>query len=291
MIKEVAVGARVVVIIPARNVALTLPEQLAALDAQTDLDFRVVVSDNGSTDGTRNVCESWKPLHRGISVVDSSARPGVAGARNVAIEATDEELILICDGDDRVHPQWVAALRAGLQDADAASGPLAAYVPGVPAENAVWFAEALPLSMNFKSFLPGCSMAFRRSVVELIGPFDEDLRLGQEDVDFGWRMNDAGLRLVHRAEAVIDYRLRPGWRPLLRQQYRYGKAHVQLYLKHRPNTPPPISWRASMRWFWHWTLQLPRAAREGRLRTSVGGATFQASRVLESIRHRTRSPL
>lgn len=282
---------RAVVIIPARNVALTLPEQLAALDAQTDLDFRVVVSDNGSTDGTRNVCESWKPLHRGISVVDSSARPGVAGARNVAIEATDEELILICDGDDRVHPQWVAALRAGLQDADAASGPLHAYFPNSPLEPFVMFADAIPLSMNFKSFLPGGNLGLRRSAIRTVGLFDEDFKLGQEDVDYGWRMNDLGLRLAHVPAASIDYRLRPGWRPLLRQQYRYGKAHVQLYLKHRPNTPPPISWRASMRWFWHWTLQLPRAAREGRLRTSVGGATFQASRVLESIRHRTRSPL
>lgn len=282
---------RVVVIIPAKNVASTLGEQLEALDAQTDLDFRVVVSDNGSSDDTRKIAEEWTPRHRGISVADSSHRPGVAGARNAAIEATQEELILICDGDDRVHPTWVAAMRNALARTDAASGPLHAITPGSSDPGTVWFPEGLPLSMNFKPFLPGGNMGFHRAVIRRIGPFDEELYLGQEDVDFGWRMHDAGLRMAHVPEAGIDYRLRPGWKPLLRQQYRYGKAHVRLYLKHRPNTPPVASWKTSARWFWHWAKQLPKATREGRLRVAVGGATFQLSRVLESLRHGTRSPL
>ena len=140
----------VVVIIPARNEEHRLPTQLEALDHQTDLDFRVVVSDNGSTDGTRQVCEQWEPRFLSIDVVDSRHRPGVAGARNTAIEATDEPLILICDADDRVHPTWVATMRRVLADAHGATGPLYAKDPEEPEHDHVWFPAGVPVSMAYR---------------------------------------------------------------------------------------------------------------------------------------------
>jgi cellulose synthase/poly-beta-1,6-N-acetylglucosamine synthase-like glycosyltransferase len=72
------------VVIPARNAAWCLTEQLRALAAQDfDGTWEVVVSDNGSTDGTvalvRDLAASFPvPLR----VVDASRRPGPAHARN-----------------------------------------------------------------------------------------------------------------------------------------------------------------------------------------------------------------
>lgn len=281
----------VVVVIPCLNVEQTLPRQLAALDAQTDLKFRVVVSDNGSTDGTRRLAASWRPRFGGVQIVDSSSRRGVANARNVAIRATTEDLVLICDADDRVHSGWVAAMRAALAEHPAVTGPLVIVSPDEPRRREVWNEEAVPISMNHGAYMPGCNIGMRREVFDAAGGFDAGLDRGQEDVDFGWRITALGFHIGHAPEAAIDYFQRAGLRGFLRQQYRYGRAHVALYLKHREEQIPAASWKASLRWFIEWARQLPSAIRAGRTRASLGAAVFQAARLGESVRRRTRTPL
>lgn len=283
-------NAQAVVLVPALNAAATLPRQLAALDAQTELDFRVVVCDNGSTDETAQLCARWRPRFQSLGVIDASRRRGVAAARNEGIAGTDEELVLFCDADDAVHPTWFAALRRALGRADGATGPLHLVFPDEP-QDETWNEFDVPTSMGFRHYLPGCSAAWRRDVFDAIGVYDEDLSLGQEDVDLGWRAEAAGFSLVHAPDAVIDYYQRPGLRPLLRQQFRYGRAHVQLYAKHRRDAPAPASYRASLRWFWEWLRQWPSALRTKRVRQSLAQACFQVGRLSESLRLHTKAPL
>lgn len=282
-----------VIIIPAYNVAAVLPRQLQALNDQTDLDFRVLVSDNRSTDDLRAVCAAWNPRFKRLDVVEAHGRQGVAHARNVAIRASDEELILICDGDDQVSPGWVAALKAALDTAEAATGPLRLVYPDAPDTTEVWNAAAAPVSMGFRPYMPGCNIAIRRRVLESVGLFDENLTLGQEDVDFGWRMTASGTVIAHAPEAVVDYFQRAGLSAYLRQQRRYGRALVHLYKKHcdDPAVPAPVRHRTSLRWFIEWIKQLPAATRERRLRPALGSAVFQLARLTEAARLGVNTPL
>ncbi|MBB1513194.1 glycosyltransferase family 2 protein [Tessaracoccus sp. MC1627] len=283
----------IVVIIPCKNEASRLPRQLTALNNQTDLNFKVVVSDNGSTDATVLLASGWGARFRGgISVVDSSEKPGVAHARNVAARATDEPMILICDGDDVVHPEWVGAMRTGLATHDIVTGPLHLRHPGAPNRDTIWNGNNVPTSMNYRSYAPGGNIGIRRGAFEAVGGFDESLSLGQEDVDLGWRAIELGLRIGHAQGAAVDYYQRDDLRSAIRQQLRYGKAHVMLYNKHRqnPDIPPPASDKTSVRWFWEWAKQLPRAVAAGQVRPAIAAAAFQASRFYHSI-SLGRSPL
>lgn len=282
---------RVVVVIPALDAEGTLGRQLAALDAQTDKDFRVLVSDNGSSDGTRALIQRWSPQFAGLELLDSSARRGAANARNLAIEASDEEFVLFCDADDRVWPGWVAAMRAALRISDAVTGPLHLVFPLDPSRREVWNATDLPVSMSFRPYGPSCNFGARRDALVKVGLFDPELSLGQEDVDLGWRLVGAGLRLSHSPDAVIDYYQRGSFGDFVRQQFRSGRAYVQLYEKHRYVAPPPVSVKASLRWFGHWARQLPGAIRRGHLRGALAGASFQVARNYESLRRRIRTPL
>lgn len=284
-------SARVVVVIPALNAEDTIGRQLAALDAQTDKNFRVLVSDNGSTDQTRTLVNSWKPQFTRLELLDSSEVRGAAHARNCAIAASDEELVLFCDADDRVWPGWVAAMRLALQTADGATGPLHLVFPREPSRREVWNAKALPVSMSFHPYGPSCNFGARREALLRVGLFDPDLALGQEDVDLGWRMVGAGLHLGHSADARIDYYQRYSFLDFVRQQFRSGRAYVQLYDKHRDGAPPPVSAKASVRWFGHWARQLPGAIRRGEIRGALAGASFQVARNYESLRRGIRTPL
>jgi glycosyltransferase involved in cell wall biosynthesis len=92
------------VVIPVRNGLPFLDTQLHALaDQDYSGDFEVVVSDNGSTDGTRaHVDRMSFPFP--LRCVDSSQVRGVSHARNVGIAAARGEFLAITDHDDAVHP-------------------------------------------------------------------------------------------------------------------------------------------------------------------------------------------
>ncbi|MHA6523070.1 glycosyltransferase [Tessaracoccus sp. G1721] len=284
-------SGRVVVIIPSLNAEETIGRQLAALDAQTDKDFRVLVSDNGSTDQTRALINRWKPRFTGLELVDSSAKRGAANARNCAIEASDEELVLFCDADDRVWPGWVAAMRLGLESADAVTGPLHLVYPREPSRKEVWNSTALPVSMSFRPYAPSCNFGARRDALIRVGYFDPELDMGQEDVDLGWRLVEAGLHLGHSKDAAIDYYQRDSLSDLIRQQFKSGRAYVVLYEKHRGKAPAPVSVSASVRWFGHWARQVPSAVRRGEARGALAGASFQLARNYEAMRRRILTPL
>lgn len=281
----------IVVVIPALNVANCLPRQLSALDDQTDLNFRVVVSDNGSTDRTRALVEQWQPRFEGLAVVDSSIRRGAASARNIGVSASSEPLILFCDADDRVHPGWVAAMRTALTKASAVTGPLLIMRPGDSEPEDIWNQSGAPVSMGYLPYMPSCNMGVTRAVFDCVRGFDETLVRGQEDVDFGWRVSQAGVQIAHSAEAVIDYMQRAGLRSYLLQQIQYGGAHVALFQRHQKASIPTASWRTSARWFIEWLKQFPAAVRKHEARSALGAAAFQAARCYASFRARTNTPL
>jgi GT2 family glycosyltransferase len=77
---------------------------------------------------------------------------------------------------------------------------------------------------------PTLNFAFLRTAYDEIGGYDERFAYGS-DVDFTWRLNDAGHRVLHVPEAV----LRHDWGEARRQRRRsflYGKARARLYRKH-----------------------------------------------------------
>jgi GT2 family glycosyltransferase len=65
----------------------------------------------------------------------------------------------------------------------------------------------------------------------VLGGFDEQFTICSDDVDFCWRLQEAGETLVHAPDAVMHYRLRSDLRSALRQQWCYGIAEGALKRK------------------------------------------------------------
>src|SRR3954451_24006623 len=104
------------VVVPCLNAASTLPRQLEALSKQEyDGDWEVVVADNGSTDGTLAVADEFRGRVPRLVLVDASARPGQAYARNAGVRVATGDALLFVDADDEVEPQYVAAMADALQ--------------------------------------------------------------------------------------------------------------------------------------------------------------------------------
>lgn len=111
------------VIVPAYNEEARLGDTLAALAAQTDRDFTLLVVDNGSTDGTVRLARSL-----GASVLVEPEK-GVGCAVDTGFRhaiAHGASLLARTDADCLPAPGWVAAARSALVPGDFAYGTIVA---------------------------------------------------------------------------------------------------------------------------------------------------------------------
>ena len=117
-------SALVSIIVPLHNVAHYLPECLDSLRAQTYSNIQVVLVDDGSTDGSAQICDHYAAQDARFSV-HHQANAGVAAARNAGLDRACGSHIAFVDSDDVVSPRLIQTLLAA--DADVAQ---CAFVAG-----------------------------------------------------------------------------------------------------------------------------------------------------------------
>ncbi len=127
-------GPTVSVILPVLDESEMLASCLEAVSAQGYPEIlEVVVADGGSSDGTREIAQSF-PL---VRLVDNPRRNRPAGL-NVAIAAATGEVIVRVDARTRIEPDYVECCVKALHDSGAAivGGPMA-YVTGNALERGI----------------------------------------------------------------------------------------------------------------------------------------------------------
>ena len=235
------------IVIPVLNGERFLSVQLDALCAQVGAECEVVISDNGSTDGSLNLVRSYGNRLR-IQIVDASLQPGQAHARNEGARASQGNCILFLDQDDEIGPGYLNAMKSAL----AIHKFVAARMDGI-ALNQGWKQQARTLPQTdgipggFRPWAYGCTLGIRRETFFELGGFDESLpvRAG-EDIDFCWRANAAGTTVVFVHDAILRYRYPLGARNFFRQGQTYGYSQVIVERRHGINKP---RWREIVRSF------------------------------------------
>ena len=280
------------VVMPVLNGAVTLPQQLQAMAAQTYPDrWELLVADNGSTDATAQVVREWAAKMPWLRQVDASDRMSTNHARNVGAAAARSDLLAFCDADDVATPGWLAAMVAALRSYDLVGGRLDDEALNDPVTRA-WRsrpdANRLPSALYFRPYATSANLGVRAQVLRALGGWNEGFVRGGTEVEFCWRAQLAGYRLGYAPDAVMQYRYRATRWAFAYQLYRYGRAEVQLFRAFRDRgAPRPSVYRACRAWAWAF-LHLPYLLRsrthQGRwLRT----AAFRVGRLDGSVRFRT----
>jgi CDP-glycerol glycerophosphotransferase len=119
------------VVVPFHDSVRQLPRTLESLLAQHDQKLEVILVDDGSTDGSREVADRYAKAHRHIRVV-GQAHAGVGAARNTGVQHATGAYLAFCDSDDRVVPGGYARLVRVLRwtGSDLAVGSVAVQVKG-----------------------------------------------------------------------------------------------------------------------------------------------------------------
>ena len=283
----------VTVVIPVKNGAETIGQQLEALSRQSyDGNLHLVVSDNGSTDDLPGAVAPHASAFASFRIIDAGQRPGVAHGRNMGILAATTEKVLICDSDDEVTRLWVESFDRCLDDADLAGGPLLMQEINPP-EISRYFDDITspPTIHGFLEYPLGGNMAVRRSIALRAGGFDASYGAGHEEVDFAWRLQLLGGRFVWCPDAVVHYRQRAGAKRAFRQRYHYARSAILLWTRFEDTGElAPVSFRGSVR---NLTRQALRSYRLISPRTRHDQALalgWTAGTVMGHLRYRRQAP-
>ena len=116
------------IIVPVYNVKSYVGECVESLCRQTYTNLEILLVDDGSTDGSGEVCDEYAGRDERIRVIHQANR-GLSGARNMGLDDARGEYIAFVDSDDLVSTNYVETLYELLMkyEADIAA---CAYVKG-----------------------------------------------------------------------------------------------------------------------------------------------------------------
>lgn len=93
--------------IPVYNMKQYLSRCMETLLAQTCRDLEILLIDDGSTDGSGEMCDAYAAEHPNFVRVVHKKNGGLSSARNAGIDAAKGEYIIFPDPDDWVEPDYV----------------------------------------------------------------------------------------------------------------------------------------------------------------------------------------
>ncbi|MCJ7513843.1 MAG: glycosyltransferase family 2 protein [Anaerolineales bacterium] len=230
------------VIVPCYNEARTIRELLDSIEAQTfDLaNLEVLISDGGSTDGTREVVSditAATPQLR-ITLVDNPDR-SIPAALNRALAAASGGVVIRLDAHAVPASDYIARCVQVLAETEAANvGGVWDIRPGAEG----WVARSIAAAVAHRlgagdaGYRAGARAgevdtvpfgAFDRRWLDRVGTFNEDL-LTNEDYEYNYRIRKAGGKIWLDPSIRCVYIARPTLSALAKQYWRYGfwKAHM-----------------------------------------------------------------
>ena len=203
---------------------------------------------------------------------------GLSRARNAGIAAARHSVLAIIDDDMFVAPNWYGALIRALVSADDRAVVTGRVLP-TEAEVAGGFVPAfvpsdVPAVYEGRigtDVLAGGHLAAYRSVFKIVGGFDERLGAGSyfpaaDDNDLGFRLLEAGYRIVYAPQAIVYHRAWRGNGEYLPLRWSYGRGKGGFYSKYLSMKDRHILkrmiWDIAQRFFYfpHRLLRDPRRA-------------------------------
>src|SRR6266496_4087156 len=152
---------------------------------------------------------------------------GLSHARNTGATAAKGEVLAYTDSDCMADVDWLYYLISTLVSGDYAGVGGPNITP--PAQNWVQACVAAApggpshvlLTDTIAEHIPGCNMAFYRWAFETAGGFDPEYHKAGDDVDFCWRIQQAGWVIAFSPTAIVWHYRRFTLRAFLKQQDGY----------------------------------------------------------------------
>lgn len=231
------------ILLPVRNEGTYLRRALDSVLAQDypTEKIEILVVDGMSTDETRAIVAAYQQKVPRLLLLDNPGRIVPTGM-NLAIPRAKGEILIRVDGHCEIASDYVSRCVAYLQrdQADGVGGPMET-IGETPLARLIAIAMSSPFGVGNSAFrtLTGKTMpadtvpfpAYKRSVIEQAGGYDEELVRNQDD-EYNYRLRELGYRILLAADVCSKYYSRSSLRSLWRQYFQYGYWKVRVLQKH-----------------------------------------------------------
>jgi len=189
--------------------------------------FRLVIVDNGSSDGSGAILRERCP---DAELIQAGDNLGFAGGNNIGIRRALEqgaEYVWLLNNDTVVDAEALSALVRVAED-DEATGMVGSKIFYHDNTRLIWYAGAaldpkMPHRLHHHGlnredrgqydevcpagFITGCSLLARREMVEAVGLMDEEFFLYFEDADWSARAAARGWKLMFCPQSVVYHKV------------------------------------------------------------------------------------
>lgn len=233
----------VTIIMPIRNEVAYITRSLRSVLAQCypSDHLEIIVADGMSTDGSREIVRSLQAKYCNLLMIDN-LRKIVPTGINAALVLANGEVIIRVDGHCEIARDYVRRCIEHLrnENVDAVGGPIMTV-----GETTIAKAIALAMASQFgvggsafrtvrnRSMLTDTIAfpAYRRTIIEQAGPFDEEFVRNQDD-EYNYRLRRIGAKILLAADVHSRYYSRSSFQSLWRQYFWYGYWKVRVMQKH-----------------------------------------------------------
>jgi GT2 family glycosyltransferase len=239
-----------------------LAECLASMSKLKYPNLEIIVSDNGSTDGT---IEFVKADYPDVVLLENGRNLFWAGGNNLGIQRAIEDgadYILLLNNDIVVDPEMVGAL-VEVGESDPRIGMLGPKIYYYGDDRQLWYAggqvslwRGIARHVGIREtdrgqydevvstdYITGCALMVKREVVEKIGLVDPVYVAYGEDMDWSYRARLAGYQLDYVPAAVLWHKIGAYWGVVSKRKIRQKLRSHRIFF-----------WRYSPRLAWFTTI-------------------------------------
>ena len=226
------------IIVPVYNRPNEVDELLQSLCQQTVKDFEVLIIEDGSIKTCKDVCDKYANIL--VLHYHAKENSGPGQSRNYGAERAKGEYVIILDSDVVLPNTYIEAIDKSLtSEIIAFGGPDAAHPTFTPIQKAISYSMTSFFTTGgirggkakLDKFYPrSFNMGIRRDVYLQLGGFTK-MRFG-EDIDFSYRIVEAGYRPQLFPEAWVWHKRRTDFHKFFRQVYNSGIARINLEKRH-----------------------------------------------------------
>ena len=232
--------------VPTADITVVIPTYL---DESRNLDrlVHLVQSLSGIAVVVVDDCSPEPFSISGATVIRHDINQGPGAARNTGLQHVTTPFVAFVDDDVEITTDCLRQLAAQMNDER-----VALVAPRVVSSDngrltGEYEVHHSPLDLGNEptlirpfsrvSYVPAAAIVCRTEVVRQVGGFKSDMRMG-EDVDFVWRLSDAGHLCRYEPTLTCTHETRMTVRELVKQRFGYGTSAASLSASHRSYVSP-----------------------------------------------------
>ncbi|MFH1397304.1 MAG: glycosyltransferase [Candidatus Omnitrophota bacterium] len=230
------------VVVPTFNREKLLKKLLDSLYNQSypDDNLEIIVVDDGSKDGTREMVERYQKLANRNFKYFYQQNKGTAAARNTGIANSSGSLIVFIDDDCVACRNWLQEMVKGYDNFNVAG--VGGLIKAIASKSIIseycsyiGVMEKPIIQAGTVKYLVGANSSFRKEHLNVVGWFNEAIPLGGEDLDMSFRLEQAGYALKFNPAAIVYHLHKQTLKELLTTFFKYGRGSAIFYLQGAKN--------------------------------------------------------